>query len=228
MQAWSAKSLYIVVMGDKSEVNSDGGHGIKKCGGDRAKERILLAASMLFASQDYESCSIRDIAQEAEVNSALIYYYFGSKEGLLRFLIEEAVGRLAALLDSLLVKPEMTTREKLHDFLVEWLSVVAGRGHIKTLIFRTMGIQGTVGELLRERVLANIRRIASILAEGQEKGEVRTDVPVDRLAMQVTLCLLAPVIGFPFPALVDVSMPEARDVYVTDSLDMVFRGIGPR
>lgn len=48
------------------------------------KESILKAGAKLFAKRSYDSVGIRDIANEAGVNSAMISYYFGGKVGLLR------------------------------------------------------------------------------------------------------------------------------------------------
>lgn len=48
------------------------------------REKILNAGAKLFAEYSFNSVGIRDIAREAEVNSAMISYYFGGKAGLLR------------------------------------------------------------------------------------------------------------------------------------------------
>jgi AcrR family transcriptional regulator len=48
------------------------------------KEKILRTATQLFARKSYASVGIREIAQTAEVNSAMISYYFGGKHGILR------------------------------------------------------------------------------------------------------------------------------------------------
>ncbi|WP_237360724.1 TetR/AcrR family transcriptional regulator [Vibrio marisflavi] len=45
-------------------------------------EKLLLCARDLFANMPYEKVSIRMIANKAEVNSSMIGYYFGNKEGL--------------------------------------------------------------------------------------------------------------------------------------------------
>ncbi len=54
--------------------------------GLQRKEGIAAAAERLFSRNAYEAVSIRDIAAEAGVNSALIRYHFGSKEALYRAL----------------------------------------------------------------------------------------------------------------------------------------------
>lgn len=48
------------------------------------REHILRAAAKLFSEQSYDSVGIRDIANKAGVNSAMISYYFGGKSGLLQ------------------------------------------------------------------------------------------------------------------------------------------------
>lgn len=48
----------------------------------------MVAALELFARHDYSSVTIKDIARTLGVNTALIYYYFESKEDLFRATLE--------------------------------------------------------------------------------------------------------------------------------------------
>ena len=52
------------------------------------KTAILDAATHLFAERGYEGASLRDILQDANVNSAAAHYHFGSKEAVYRAAIE--------------------------------------------------------------------------------------------------------------------------------------------
>jgi AcrR family transcriptional regulator len=49
---------------------------------NQRSEAILEAAIRLFSEQGYTAVSIKDIAKAGRINSALIYYYFASKEHL--------------------------------------------------------------------------------------------------------------------------------------------------
>ena len=49
--------------------------------------QILQVAETLFAEKGFEGTSIRDISKEANINVAMVSYYFGSKEKLLEALI---------------------------------------------------------------------------------------------------------------------------------------------
>lgn len=53
------------------------------------RERILVAAEELFAQQGFAATSVREIVQRAEVTAPVLYYYFGSKDDLLRIMIEQ-------------------------------------------------------------------------------------------------------------------------------------------
>ena len=57
------------------------------------RTRLLEAAVHCFAEKGFEGTGIRDIAQRAQANSALVQYHFGGKEGLylaaMKFLFEQ-------------------------------------------------------------------------------------------------------------------------------------------
>jgi AcrR family transcriptional regulator len=55
------------------------------------KERILDVAEWYFAAQGYHGASLRAITSEAGVNLAAVNYHFGSKEGLVRAVIERRI-----------------------------------------------------------------------------------------------------------------------------------------
>ena len=63
------------------------------------KEKILAAARELFLKEDYETVSIRRIAEKAGANSAMISYYFGGKENLYFTILEGELGPARAFLD---------------------------------------------------------------------------------------------------------------------------------
>ena len=54
-------------------------------------EQLAVIALDLFAERNFAAVTIKDIAEVAQVNTALIYYYFKSKEDLFRAAIEYAV-----------------------------------------------------------------------------------------------------------------------------------------
>src|SRR6266700_4621535 len=86
------------------------------------REQILLVAEQLFAGQGFDGTSVRDIAQQAGVNLAMINYYFGSKEKLLESLIEFRAKYTIGFLEELSKDEKLSPwdkMDKLVDFYVE-------------------------------------------------------------------------------------------------------------
>jgi AcrR family transcriptional regulator len=54
----------------------------RRPGGPDTRQAILDAARAEFAARGYENTSMRAIARSAEVNSALLHHYFGTKDQL--------------------------------------------------------------------------------------------------------------------------------------------------
>lgn len=77
------------------------------------KDQIIEAAEKLFAAGGFDSTSVRDICQEAEVNVAMVNYYFGSKEGLLKEMIERKSVMMRGRLEALMQDKLLSEREKL-------------------------------------------------------------------------------------------------------------------
>jgi AcrR family transcriptional regulator len=67
------------------------------------REKILNAATKIFARKGFDGARVEEIAQKAGVNKALIYYYFKSKEDILEEImkqfLEESLRRKEKLLE---------------------------------------------------------------------------------------------------------------------------------
>jgi AcrR family transcriptional regulator len=63
-------------------VSSRGRPRGRRPGASDTRERILAAARERFASHGYDRTRIRDVAADADVDAALVHYFFKSKDGL--------------------------------------------------------------------------------------------------------------------------------------------------
>lgn len=64
---------------------------------DNTRDKILDAAEALFGDRTFDTVSLRDITQQADVTLALASYHFGTKERL----FAEVVGRRAHILNQM-------------------------------------------------------------------------------------------------------------------------------
>jgi len=58
-----------------------------------ANRRLIRAAMRLIAHQGYSRTTLAQVGKEAGYTGGLVSHHFGSKEGLLRQLVEQAAGR---------------------------------------------------------------------------------------------------------------------------------------
>lgn len=133
--------------------------------------KILHAAEELFAGKGFEGTSVRDIAQKADVNVAMISYYFGSKENLLQSLIIYRNEKTNLLLEDLSKNREMDSWQKI-DYLVDYyVDKLLDDRAFHTIISRQMSLQQDkkVTELLIRIKQKNSAMIRHIIQEGQRK-----------------------------------------------------------
>lgn len=75
------------------------------------KERLLQAGLELFAKQGYDKVSIRQLAEASQTNSAMISYYFGSKQGLYEAVMENQIHALIRFPEKVQENPQLTPIE---------------------------------------------------------------------------------------------------------------------
>ena len=56
--------------------------------------QIIETAEQVVPKKGYEATTVRDIAEQAGVNIAMISYYFGSKEKLLEAVFNHRMGNI--------------------------------------------------------------------------------------------------------------------------------------
>ncbi len=126
-------------------------------GGD-PKERILEAASRLFAEQGLEAVSLRSVTTEAGVNIAAVNYYFGSKAALLQAMTQhfflavnrEQLDRLDGLASSI---PGPTVRDLLTAYATPIFAIFdspRGREWVQALMMVRSAMLSTPGASVME------------------------------------------------------------------------------
>lgn len=142
------------------------------------REQILQAAEQLFADKGFDGTSVRDIAHEANVNLAMISYYFGSKEKLLESLIEQRFRISIDILEELSKDQSLTAWEKIDrliDYYVERMVTNRRFHNIMNQEYNT-DRSSEIKDLITRIKLQNLERIKGIIVDGQRQKLFR---PVD-------------------------------------------------
>jgi AcrR family transcriptional regulator len=148
------------------------------------KEYILDVAERLFAEQGFEAITIREISKEADINIAMVSYYFGSKEKL----YEEVITRKLISSELIRVHIEKYVRqsEKLFALVDLFIQKFFERRQFQNIIFREMAMnQRTVmAELITTRIHQNFLLMSEVIQKGIRNKEFRK-VDVDLTVMSM-------------------------------------------
>ncbi|MCR3753677.1 TetR/AcrR family transcriptional regulator [Lentzea californiensis] len=142
-------------------------------------ERLIDAATRLFADKGYERVAVQEIVEHAGVTKGAMYHYFGSKDDLLH----EIYGRLLRLQTEHLEKIASSTgpvEERLRDAAVDVIVTSVDDFDAAKVFFRSMN---HLSEEKQREVRAERRRyhekFRGLVEEGQRNGTFRDDVPAD-------------------------------------------------
>jgi len=144
------------------------------------KTSILEAAIKLFSTKGYDAASVRDIAELAGVNLAMISYYFGSKEKLMESLFHEKMDASKIKIETILKDTSLTPFEKVERMLSDYVSkVVANQSFYKIMLYEQVLKQNPVIlKLIKELKLNYAFLTSELIKEGQRSGDFKKEVDV--------------------------------------------------
>ena len=144
------------------------------------KTSILEAAIKLFSTKGYDAASVRDIAELAGVNLAMISYYFGSKEKLMESLFHEKMDASKIKIETILKDTSLTPFEKVERVMSDYVSkVVANQSFYKIMLYEQVLKQNPVIlKLIKELKLNYAFLTSELIKEGQRSGDFKKEVDV--------------------------------------------------
>ena len=144
------------------------------------KKKIVSAAWRLFYEQGYDNTTVDDIVEESGTSKGSFYHYFDGKDALLSSLSILFDEKYEELWPS--IPPEMDALEKLGYLTRELFGFIEDTVSLELLarLFSSQLITKGERHLLdHNRVYYRVLR--TILAEGQQRGQIRDDVTVNEL-----------------------------------------------
>lgn len=137
---------------------------------------ILNVSLKLFAEKGFDGTSIRDIAKAADINVAMVSYYFGSKEKLLEAIIIYRVSDFRMILENLqteLISPI----EKIKKFVSFYVNMLFQNKDFYQLVHFEMVNQKRACDFsaFSEINKKNLKLLQNIIEEGQKNGVFKSN-----------------------------------------------------
>jgi AcrR family transcriptional regulator len=148
------------------------------------KEVILIEAEKLFSEQDFDAVSVRDIAKCANVNIAMISYYFGSKEKLFEALFVRRIESSMNVLKNMITL-EMTGYEKMVLVIDYYIDKLINNRNVHRMINRELSsnMRPHLRDMIMDRMRANREFIKGIMEDGIKNEEFKPDMDIDMTIM---------------------------------------------
>lgn len=117
------------------------------------KEHIMNTAIELFAEKGFEGSSIRDLATRADVNVAMVNYYFGSKDKLFESIVEYKASFMRGKLDEIEADTRLSEIGKIDAIIESYVAKVLSHPSFHRVLHQELLMGG------RESMHHNIIRI---------------------------------------------------------------------
>ena len=151
---------------------------------DSLRQTIMDAAWDLFYKKGYENTTINDIIRQAGTSKGGFYYYFRAKDELLNSLysfFDQEYEKFYKTMDKSL--NSLILLKQLGQYVSYFIEGNVSPEFLCALYKSQLSNQTQENFLSTDRYY--IKLVKKIIAEGQKKGEIRDDIPVDKLAHHV-------------------------------------------
>jgi TetR/AcrR family transcriptional regulator, upper aerobic nicotinate degradation pathway regulator len=152
--------------------------GVREQAAQTTRDNILRAATKVFARYGYDGGSVEKISQSAKSFDRMIYYYFGSKEGLFIEVLEDMYRRMndAELELTLDLEQPVDSLKDVINFVVSYYS--KNPEFITLLNTENLHRGKHISKSSRAREYSSpaIAIIRQLLESGVAKGVFRADV----------------------------------------------------
>lgn len=159
--------------------------------------QIIEAAEHLFATKGFEGASVRDIAEAAGVNIAMISYYFGSKEKLMEALFEERTSHVRLRVEALLKDNSLEPFQKVEALVDDYVERILGSQQFHKIIVceQVINKNPVILKAVLQLKKKNMEVIGKLIKDGQQKGVFKKKVDVSLMMATMFGTMTQSIIG---------------------------------
>jgi len=127
------------------------------------KAQIFNAADALFGTLGYDAVSMRDVADEAGVNKALVFYYFGSKDDLFGQVMDRYYATHERILRDAFADDSGSEADRLHRMVDAYIDFIDANRNFPRLVQQQVASRGPALERIGKNLTGMQRWIEEAL-----------------------------------------------------------------
>lgn len=193
--------------------------------GEDVRAELLKAARILFSSSNFKAVAVRQIAQLAGVNSAMVHYYFGDKRGLYLAMVEEVLAPMSAGLAAL----DKSHYQSIEEFIALYTHTLARNPWwpnfvVREVLYGEPEFRDLVVHRLKDYVAPRLLRVIS---NEIGDGHFRQDLDPGMVLLSLMGMTVFPFLAKPLIAgALDISVDEnLADKLAAHTTQLFLRGV---
>jgi len=177
------------------------------------RNAIIRTATKLFGERGFEDVSTRDIAKDADVNMALISYYFKSKEGLFDAIVDERMSIFGERICEI-KKMDLSAWQRVTLVFDEYCDKMMSNPDFSRMVYRQITYLQRAPTTIKilDEIRKNRSAIIEIFEEGKQNGEfnVNTDY---KFLLLTFICTLSSIVKSPVMAVSLLNLESEKELF---------------
>lgn len=149
------------------------------------EQKIIMAANKLFIRKGYTATGTRDIADEANINLALINYYFDSKENLFKEVVQKELKTLLNTVKSILSNENMTSEDKIISITENYTNLLLEKEHLLIVILNELSVNKKLFANITQSTYRIRKPMIKKQFEDNNSGISDTDLVINMMSLIV-------------------------------------------
>ncbi len=138
------------------------------------RAEILDAARCVFARKGFDGTSVREVADTAKVNNAMIYYHFKDKTELYRAVLSDSFAEYDKIWDHKIFGTSAPARAKIQKYVEELIRFQHTNEELRRILSMEFASCGKSMKWLAENFFnRSYEKLSAILKEGTRNGELK-------------------------------------------------------
>jgi AcrR family transcriptional regulator len=147
------------------------------------RERLVEAATGVFAERGYEGARVEQIADAADVSPGLLYRHFEGKQELYTEILQLANRELMAHLTQA-AAPDLPTPERVRRGLDAFFTFVENHRQLWQMLMKDV-LEPEIAEIREQVTRRSVQAVAALAAQDYESGDMPHELELEGVAVVV-------------------------------------------
>jgi AcrR family transcriptional regulator len=136
----------------------------------KTEDKILNAAREVFVSKGFDGARMQEIADKAQINKALLHYYFRSKDKLFKAIFEETLTRIGPAIFSF-INEAIPLEVKIWKFVDNYIEIIKKNPKLPLFLLNEVSVNpDRIFHYLNIESLMDIQSLQDQLDDEAQRG----------------------------------------------------------